>query len=255
MPIKIARDARPQVRTLLFAVALSVLLWFIPFAEVLTYPFRIFVTFIHEGGHALASIFTGNGVDYLLVRMNTSVEMKPLTQGGLFSSLLISSAGYLGAMLYGALLLVLIRRSTAARFVLTGSAGFILVMTLGYGLSSPFTLVSGITLAALLLLAARFAGRRVASFLVSFLAVQCVLNAVFDLKTVFFMSSPFAPEMHSDAMNMAAATGIPAILWTIVWIAGAFFILSLALRTYSANRRSPMQEDLPFEDPLDIDSE
>jgi hypothetical protein len=54
MPIKIANDARPQVRTLLVAVALSVLLWFIPFAEVLTYPFRLFVTFIHEGGHALA---------------------------------------------------------------------------------------------------------------------------------------------------------------------------------------------------------
>ncbi|MDQ3257955.1 MAG: M50 family metallopeptidase, partial [Acidobacteriota bacterium] len=62
MRIKIAHDARPQVRTLLFAAALTVLLWFVPFAELLTYPFRIFVTFIHEGGHALAAILTGNSV-------------------------------------------------------------------------------------------------------------------------------------------------------------------------------------------------
>lgn len=253
MPIKIARDARPQVRTLLFAVALSVLLWFIPFAEVLTYPFRLFVTFIHEGGHALATVLTGNSVQSLTVHINGSGEVLS-TQGGLLSGLLISSAGYLGTMLFGALLLVLIRRSTAARYVLTGSAAFILVMTLGYGWN-PFTLVSGISLAALLLLAARFASRRVASFLVSFLAVQCILNAVFDLKTVFFMSSPFAPEMHSDAVNMANATGIPALFWTVIWIAAAFFILSLAMRTYAANRSTPMQEDLPFEDPLDTPSE
>ncbi len=250
MPIKIAHDARPQVRTLLFAVALSVVLWFIPFAEVLTYPFRLFVTFIHEGGHALAAILTGNSVRSLTVHLNGSGEVIP-TQGGLLSSLLVSSAGYLGAMTFGALLLVAVRRAIAARFVLTGSAAFILTMSFGYGWRSPFTLISGITLAAILLVAARFAGKRVASFLVSFLAVQCILNALFDLKTVFFMSTPFAPEVHTDAVNMAAATGIPAIFWTLVWVALAFVILSFALRTYAANRSTPMQEELPFEDPLE----
>jgi hypothetical protein len=119
MPIKIANDARPQVRTLLVAVALSVLLWFIPFAEVLTYPFRLFVTFIHEGGHALAAILTGNSVHSLSVHLNGSGEVIS-TQGGFLSNIIVSSAGYLGAMLFGALLLVAVRRSVAARFVLTG---------------------------------------------------------------------------------------------------------------------------------------
>lgn len=250
MPIKIAHDARPQVCTLLVAVALSVLLWFIPFAEVLTYPFRLFVTFIHEGGHALAAILTGNSVHSLSVHLNGSGEVLS-TQGGFLSNIIVSSAGYLGAMLFGALLLIAVRRSVAARFVLMGSAAFVLVMTLGYGWWNPFTLFSGITLAGLLLVAAKFAGRRVASFLVSFLAVQCVLNAIFDLKTVFFMSSPFEPNVHTDAMNMAAATGIPAVFWTLVWVALAFAILSFALRTYSASKSAPMQEDLPFEDPTD----
>lgn len=254
MPIRIAHDARPQMRTLLFAVALSVLLWFIPFADVLTYPFRLFVTFMHEGGHALATVLTGNTVLNLTVRPDGSGVVNSLLSDSLFTNLIVSSAGYLGAMLYGALLLVLIRRSTAARYVLTGSAAFILVMTLGYGWN-PFTLASGITLAALLLLTAKFASRRVASFLVSFLAVQCVLNAIFDLKTVFFMSSPFSSGTHSDAVNMANATGIPAIFWTLVWIIAAFLILRMALLRYSANSRTPMQEDLPFEDPLDVPSE
>ena len=100
--------------TLLVAATLSVLLWFIPYAEVLTYPFRIFVTFIHEGGHALAALLTGNSVASLSVAMNASGETYT-SQGGLVSNFFIASAGYLGAMAYGALLLVLIRKAIAAR--------------------------------------------------------------------------------------------------------------------------------------------
>ncbi|MCP9496721.1 MAG: M50 family metallopeptidase [Pyrinomonadaceae bacterium MAG19_C2-C3] len=248
---KLAQDARPQVATLLIATLITVALWFIPFADVLTYPFRLFVTFIHEGGHALATVLTGNSVQSLTIHANGSGEVLS-SIGGTFSGMLISSAGYLGATAFGALLLVLIRRTFAARAVLIASAGFILVLTLAYGIfGSIFTVVSGVTIALALLLTAKFAGARVASFLVSFLAVQCVLNALTDLKTVFFLSSPFAPEVHTDAMNMAMATGIPSMFWAILWVGGALVILALALRAYATTRTSPMQTELPFEDPID----
>ena len=186
MKFNISRDARPQAMTLLFAAAISIALWFIPFAEILTYPFRIFVTFIHEGGHAVAALLTGNSVLGLNVAMNASGETYT-TQGGVFSQLFVSSAGYLGATIFGALLLLLIRRTVAARLVLLGSAGLILALTLIYGLwepiwtgqwgmLSPFTLVAGALLAVGLFAVARFASARVATFFVSFLAVQCVLN-------------------------------------------------------------------------------
>lgn len=261
MKLKIANDARPQIRTLLIATALSVVLWFIPFADVLTYPFRIFVTFIHEGGHALAALLTGNSVHSLSVAMDGSGEVYSAT-GGLFSRMFVSSAGYLGAMAFGALLLILIRRTVAARFVLIGSAALILVLTVAYGFFSPllhgslpglFTLFAGVLLPAGLIATARFANARVASFLVSFLAVQCVLNAVFDLKTVLFMSSPLAVGAQTDAVNMAAATGIPAMVWALIWIGLAFLILSMALRAYAVRGGlKPSQPDLPFEDPLEV---
>lgn len=260
MRLRIANDARPQVRTLLVATALTVLLWFIPFAEILTYPFRIFVTFIHEGGHALAALLTGNEVHSLTVSMDGSGEVYS-AKGGLFSALFVSSAGYLGAMAYGALLLLLIRRAFAARIVLVSSAALILVLTVAYGFFSPlshaalpslFTLVAGGALFVGLVAAARFFSPRAASFLVSFLAVQCVLNALFDLKTVLFLSAPFIQGAHTDAANMANATGIPAFFWALAWIGIAFVILSLALRAYAVNRETPTQQDLPFEDsPLD----
>jgi uncharacterized protein (DUF1684 family) len=78
--------------------------------------------------------------------------------------------------------------------------------------------------------------------------VQSVLNALFDLKTVFFLSAPFAPAAQTDAVNMAQATGIPALFWTVIWIALALGILWFAMRLYVAGRDKGYQPDLPFEE-------
>jgi hypothetical protein len=256
MRLRLQHDARPQALTLLIAATISVLLWFIPYAEFLTYPFRIFVTFIHEGGHALAALLTGNSVANLSVAMNASGETYT-TQGGLISQIFIASAGYLGAMGFGALLLILIRKTIAARLVLLGCGLFVFALTMIYGFIKPifswtawsgipFTLLAGTIISVGLILIARFASARVATFFVSFLAVQCVLNAFFDLKTVFFLS--FDPAAQTDAFNMARATGIPAIFWTVVWIALALGFLWFVMRLYVAGRDKGFQPDLPFEE-------
>lgn len=244
--------------TLLIAATISVVLWFIPYAEVLTYPFRIFVTFIHEGGHAIAALLTGNTVASMSVAPNASGETYT-TYGGLFSEVLISSAGYIGAMSFGALLLVLIRKAIQARVVLLASGVLIFALTMIFGLIKPlwsfsglagipFTLLAGVLLSIGLVVIARFGSARVATFFVSFLAVQCVLNALFDLKTVFFLSSPFAPAVPTDAVNMANATGIPSIFWAAMWIMLALGILWFVMRLYVAGRDKSFQPDLPFED-------
>lgn len=256
----ISYDARPQANLLLIAAAISIVLWFIPFAEFLTYPFRLFVTFIHEGGHAIAAVLTGNSVDSLSVAANASGETYT-TQGGMLSQMFVSSAGYVGSMAYGALLLVLIRRSIAARAVLIGSAAIVLALTVIYGVFKPvvsgvtwsgipFTLLAGTLLTVGLVAVAKFASARVASFFVSFLAVQLVLNALLDLKTVFFLSSPFAPSVPTDAMNMANATGIPSIFWAVSWITLSIGILWLAMRGYVAGRKQKALTGMTLDDPL-----
>ena len=260
MRFRISQDARPQAMSLLAAAAISIVLWFIPFSDVLTYPFRIFVTFIHEGGHAIAALLTGNSVGSLSVAMNASGETYT-TQGGLISQTFVASAGYLGSMAYGGLLLVLIRKAVSARIVLLGSAALIFALTMIYGFlvpifswgalsGIPFTFIAGTSISVGLVALARFASVRVAAFSVCFLAVQCVLNALSDLKTVFFLSSPFAPSVPTDAVNMSNATGIPALIWAIIWIAIALVILALAVRIYVVTRDSRTQPDLPFEDVL-----
>lgn len=258
MRLGIPQAARPQAMTLLAAAIISVVLWFIPFAEVLAYPFQIFVTFIHEGGHAIAALLTGNSVGSLSVAMDASGTTMT-TKGGLLSQMFVASAGYIASMGFGALLLVLIRKAVAARIVLVGSAAIIFLLTLIYGIFKPivssgalsgipFTFLAGAVLSVGLIAVAKFASARLATFFVSFLAVQCILNALLDLKNVFFLSSPFAPTVPTDALNMATITGIPAIFWAILWILLALGILALAMRIYVVTRDSRVQPDLPFEE-------
>jgi hypothetical protein len=115
--------------------------------------------------------------------------------------------------------------------------------------SLPFTILAGTLLSLGLVAVARYARPRVATFLVSFLAVQCVLNALLDLKTVLFMSSPFGPSVPTDAVNMANATHIPALIWSVIWIGLAVGILAVTMRLYVSSRKKQFQFDLdrPFD--------
>lgn len=260
MKYKIAHDARPQVKALLAAAAISLALWFIPYAWFVAYPFKLFVTFIHEGGHALAAVLTGNSVRSLSVSLDTSGLTETLTpQGSFFSQMFISSAGYLTAISFGALMLWLVRKRVKARVVLIGSACLIAGLTAIFGFLvpltnfslSPFTVVSGAIITLGLLAAAKYAGPAVRNFLVTFLAVQCVLNALYDLGVLFGLS--VGSGAQTDAGNMQALTGIPSIFWAIFWIGVSFAILSLALRAYAVSKDKPSQPDLPFEDsPLEV---
>lgn len=262
MKYRLAEDAHPQVKLLLLAALITIVLWFLPYAEFLVYPVRLFVTFIHEGGHVLASLITGGSVQSLTVSPDGSGMVQSLTTSGL-SVLITSSAGYLGAIAYGTLLLVLIRRAYSARIVLAASAAFVGLMTLVFGLLAPlwhvfsaevsaasvlFTIISGTALTLGLLAIAKYASPWWANFTLAFLAVQCILNAVTDLKTLFFINTPFAgSHIHSDAANMAAVTGMPAVFWVILWIGVSILLISIGLRVYAVANQSK-QNDLPFED-------
>jgi len=259
MKYKIAEDARPQIILLLIATVITIALWFVPYADYLVYPFRLFVTFIHESGHALAAVLTGGSVASLTVSPDTSGLVKAYSDNSL-ATLLFSSAGYLSATAYGVLLLALIRWRISPHKILFGSGVFIGLMTIVFGLLAPvrhifsadvsfgsvaFTLFSGALLTAGLVAAARYLNLKWANFAVGFLAVQCLLNAVFDLKNLFVISA--TTNAHNDAMNMAQITGLPAFAWILIWIGISVVMISVGLRVYVASQKGK-QYDLPFED-------
>lgn len=212
---------------LIGASVLSVLLSFIPLAQIAIYPIRLFVTFIHEGGHAVAAILTLGQVESLHVYL-ADASGRTLTRGGM--GIAIASAGYLASTAFGAALLILGSYTRRAKAALTASAGVILLITV-FLAGDWITWVMGIVLALGLVLLAMIASPTFSHFLLSFLAVQCCLNAVLDLQTLFLISA--TTNMHSDAANMAQMTLIPATFWAVSWLVISGIALIFALRSYT----------------------
>lgn len=262
MGYKLAEDAKPQVVLLILATIITIALWFIPYADYLVYPIRLFVTFIHEGSHALIAVLTGGAVQSLTIASDGSGAVYSAPSGW-FGAMLTSSAGYLGTTVFGVIMLLLIRRSVSPHKVLVGSGIFVGVMTLVFGILSPifhflslsvafssvlFTVAAGLLLTAGLLALGKFASLRTANFAVAFLAIQCLLNSLSDLKTVFFINAPLVgSSISNDAANMAAASGIPGFVWVVIWIAISVVMISLGLRMYAVVKR-PGAVDTIFED-------
>ncbi|HKQ78855.1 MAG TPA: M50 family metallopeptidase [Blastocatellia bacterium] len=228
MPKTIRKQHKESIGFLLGATLLTIVISYVPFGELVVYPLRLFVTFIHEGGHALAALLTLGSVERLVIYPDASGVTH--TVGGL--SLLIASSGYLASTAYGAGLLTLLHDGGRAKAVLTATAAIILALT-GFFAANSFSLFIGIALTGLLLWVAIGWSARWAHFFLSFLAVQCCLNALYDLRTLFLISA--TTNMHSDAVNMQEATMIPATVWASAWIIISFLALVIALRIYAQN--------------------
>ncbi len=218
-------EERKSLNFLLGASALSLILSFIPFAGFLIYPFKLFVTFIHEGGHALAALATFGQVEQIVINPDTSGVT--LSRGG--SGIITASAGYLTSTLYGAFLLWMGNRGKHAKAGLGFSALLILGLTFFF-MHGLFGWLTGLALAAGLIFFAAMSSQKIAHFFLSFLAVQCCLNALYDLQTLFIISAN--TREASDAMNMQRMTFIPAIVWALAWLGLSIIVLFFALRPY-----------------------
>jgi len=228
MPKKLHKQHKESIGFLLTATALTIAISWVPFGELVVYPLRLFVTFIHEGGHALVALLTLGSVERLIIYADASGVTH--TVGGL--SPLIASAGYLASTAYGAGLLMLLHDGGRAKAVLTVTAALILTLT-GFFAANSFSLFIGIALTGLLMWVAIGWSARWAHFFLSFLAVQCCLNALYDLKTLFLISA--TTNIHSDAVNMQNLTMIPAIVWASAWTIISLLALVIALRIYAQN--------------------
>lgn len=124
-----------QQRDLMLALGafvVAVVLWQMQDLFFLTYPFRLFVTMIHELGHGVSAVLTGGS--FLRFEVTRRGAGLAYTSGG--SRFVIVQAGYLGTAIFGAVLLYLANRSQRPGRVAIGVGLLIGALTLLYsGLS------------------------------------------------------------------------------------------------------------------------
>lgn len=194
-----------------------------PWAQLLLYPFKLFTTWVHECGHALTTVLVGGRVTSITIEPDTSGLTHSLVPIGGVARGLVASSGYLGAAVVGCLLLAATRVEKWAHVILL-SLGVCMLVTLVLWMRNPFGV--GVVLAwgvALIALARRGIGNA-PRFLLSLLAIQVALNAVYDIRVLFLIDSG-----QSDAETMARLFLLPSWVWAMTWMVTSLAMLGATL--------------------------
>lgn len=251
-----AARARVSRRQIVGTVSVSAALWLVLSSTALMLPVRVLVTLVHEAGHALAIQLLGGDVGFVIVNPHGG----GLTSGRLpapdsaTAQVLVSSAGYLGTALIGALVLEGATRLRRGRV----AAALLAVLIAAIGLAwvpwrvepDPFSaaatgsgdgdgrftvLVCTIAVLFLVGLAAQpYARLRITVVLA--LATTFCLASVDDLRQVLDLS---ARGGHSDAANAASVTSLSSWMWAAIWLVVGVAACVLGVWAAVSRERAP----------------
>jgi hypothetical protein len=227
-----------QVGLLLALMVPVVLLW----NTWAVYPLKLLVVFFHELSHGLAALVTGGEIDRISVVAQEGGFC--YTRGG--NRFFILSAGYLGSLVFGGVILLLAARTRWDKIVAVLLGGVVLLVTLVF--MRPvlsFGFAFGLLTAGALVAVGLLLPEAVNDFLLRVIGLTSCLYAVLDIKSDILDR----PDIMSDATMLAENTGLPSRFWGGLWITiavlAAFLFLVLACK-----RRQPAPGAAPAKEGL-----
>jgi hypothetical protein len=207
--------SRPGRERLVFLAGLALyfgVLWYLWWSPVL-YPLKVFVVFLHEISHGIASVATGGSIE--------QIRLSPLLGGACFcpggNAFLTLSSGYLGSLAWGALMVEGARWSGRRPAGMLRVFGFFVsVLTLLY-VRGIFGIAFGLLFGLALVYSAARLSTQLSRTLLTVLGLTSCLYALLDIKGDILDR----PELRSDASVLAELTGIPTLVWGALWICAA----------------------------------
>jgi hypothetical protein len=205
---------------MLFFAALW-LLW----DTVLVYPLKIFVVLLHEMSHAVAAVATGGSIQ--------RITLDPLQGGACYcpggNALLTLSAGYLGSLLWGGLMISAARSKRIKTSLVNMLIGGLVIGLTALYVRNGFGIAFGVAFGLGMIAIARKLSATVNRSLLLTLGLTSALYAILDIKSDVIDR----PELRSDAHMLAELTGVPTVAWGVIWIAAALaFSFWLLRRAY-----------------------
>lgn len=194
-----------------FLVMSAFLLSYIP---IVNWPFSWMMTFFHEISHGFAALLTGGSIESIKLHLRGSGLCTTL--GGI--GFIISISGYLGAVVWGMGIYLMAdklnKRHTDEMALLM--AGIIFLSALFWG-RDLITLLIMAVLIAILLTVMKMQDNRFIKLSLKFIGIYILLDAI-KAPTYLIDGRHFG-----DGARLADTTGIPELIWVMVWFFAAAF--------------------------------
>ncbi|MFC1669024.1 M50 family metallopeptidase [Spirochaetota bacterium] len=209
--------------SLLVICLLIILFW----NTIVVYPIKIFVVLLHEISHGIAAVITGGSIVKIEISSNQGGVC--YTLGGL--RFIILSAGYLGSMFWGGLILVMASRSKFDKYISIIIGVIILIITAVF-IRNAFGLIYGIVFSLVMVALGWFVNMEVNDFILKVIGLTSILYAIIDIKDDLLTRQ--IPS--SDASMLGKFYFGSSTFWGILWVIIALLMAFLFLRISSKNR-------------------
>ncbi|MFP6886977.1 MAG: M50 family metallopeptidase [Opitutales bacterium] len=191
----------------------------------LLYPLKILTVFFHELSHALAALVTGGKV--LEIVLDPQQGGYCLIAGG--NDFLVTSAGYLGSLVCGGIILVAAANSRRDKHLMVALGTILVVVSLTWirpflSFGFIFCMILGGILAA----SGKYLSAKINDWALRTVGLTSCLYAILDVKD----DAIDRTLVHSDAGVLGEITGMPPLFWGYFWmtlaIMGTIFFILLA---------------------------
>lgn len=179
------------------------------------YPIQLFVTFLHEFGHAIGAVLTGGGVEE--VQINADGSGFTRTRGG--SRAVTIMGGYLGSAIFGNILFYVGARGKRMVKPMLALVIIAMLVTGFYWFNSLFTTVVLIGFA--LVLTVIMAKTSFGSDVLMFMGLASVMYIIQD----FNVGPTSDLKAYEEVMVI-----LPASVWMYIWLGVAILLLLLNLK-------------------------
>lgn len=202
-------------------IGLLVAAFILPYIPIINWPFAWLESYFHEISHGLIGMITGGTIEGIELALNGSGACH--IRGGVV--VLVAFSGYLGAIGWGMLLYMssLNDHQLSAKNSLGLLALWIAFSVAWWGLDI-ITYLIGAVLVSLLLVFRRFQAELWINLILKFCGVYVMVSAV---------RSPLAlidGKDIGDGAHLAQLTGIPELIWVVIWEVLALLALWVSWR-------------------------
>jgi hypothetical protein len=216
-----SESTKSKLRFILGFALFFTALWLL-WDTVLVYPLKIFVVLLHEVSHAVAAVATGGDIE--------RITLDPRQGGACYcpggNALLTLSAGYLGSLLWGGLMISAARSARVKSSFVNGLIGGLVVLLTILYVRNGFGIAFGIAFGVAMVASARKLSAGLNRSLLLTLGLTSALYAILDIKSDVLDR----PELRSDAQMLSEVTGIPTVAWGVIWITVAIVFSAWLLR-------------------------
>jgi hypothetical protein len=216
-------------RFLAASVALTALLYVVPYGHYIGYPLMLLSTLVHELGHGVAGVLVGGHFSSFEMNWDGSGVAHVAGYSGRFARAFVSAGGLVGPAVGSAVALACARRASMAQRSLL-VFGLMLAFADVWVVRTLFGVLFVGALAAICVVTSRRAPASASQLLLSFLAVQLGLS-VFSRGDYLFTAVAHTASgvMPSDVANMSSALFLPYWFWGALCGAVSVAALSLGL--------------------------